>query len=57
MLKRTEAKIVFFSIIFLTTLTYKTRNITITKYYCMLAVSGKKDKNKLIQSEIKVKLQ
>ena len=44
----------FFSIIILITQTYKTKNITITRYYFILPVPGKKEKNKLIPSEIEV---
>ena len=46
----------FFSIIMLITQAYKTKNITITRYYCIFPVPEKKGKkNKLKQSEIKVK--
>ena len=37
------------------TQTYKTKNITITMYYCIFPVPGKKEKYKLEQSEIEVK--
>ena len=47
---------VFFSIITLITQTYKTKNITITRYYFIFPVPGKKEKNKLKQSEIEVKM-
>ena len=46
----------FFSIIMLITQAYKTKNITITRYYCIFPVPEKKEKNKLKQSEIKVKM-
>ena len=34
----------FFSIIILITQTYKTKNIAITRYYCIFPVPGKKEK-------------
>lgn len=43
----------FFSIIFFITRTYKTKTFTITRYYCIFPVPGKKEK-KLKQSEIDV---
>ena len=35
---------------------YKTKNITITRYYFIFPVHGKKKNSKLKQSEIKVKM-
>ena len=40
----------------LITQAYKTKNITITRYYCIFPVPEKKEENKLKQSEIKVKM-
>ena len=37
-------------------MTYKTKNITVTRYYFIFLVLGKKEKNKLKQSEIEVKM-
>ena len=46
--------LIFFLIIILITQTYKTKNIAITRYY-LFPLPGKKEKNELKQSEIKVK--
>ena len=46
----------FFSITILITQIYKTKNITITRYYLIFQVPGKREKNKLKQSEIDVKM-
>ena len=46
----------FFSIIILITQTHKTKNITITRYYLISAVPGKKENSKLKQSEIEAKI-
>ena len=46
----------FFSIIILITQTNKTKNIIIISYYFIYPVTEKKEKNKLKQSEIKVKM-
>ena len=46
----------FFSIIILITQTYKTKIITITRYYFIFPVPGKKENNKPKQFEIEVKL-
>ena len=46
----------FFSIIILITHTYKTKNITITRYYFIFPVPEKKENSKLKQSEIEVKM-
>ena len=46
----------FFSIIILITQTNKKKNIIIISYYFIYPVTEKKEKNKLKQSEIKVKM-
>ena len=46
----------FFSIIILITQTYKTKNITITRYYFIFPVPGRKGSSKLKQFEIEVKM-
>ena len=46
----------FFSVIILITQTYKTKNITTTRYYFIYPVPRKKENSKLKQSEIEVKM-
>ena len=46
----------FFSIIILITQTYNTKNITITRYYLIFGVPGKKENSKVKQSKIEVKI-
>ena len=47
---------IFYSFIILITQTCKTKNITITRYYFIFPVPDKKEKNKLEQTEIEVKM-